>query len=163
MNQALLIIDVQEEYIGDRREEPLYKETFEYINYVSGLFRKKGKKVIVVRHIEGEDTKGMENVNELMLDGTETEVIKSYGNSFWKTDLEKMLREDGTDFLVLCGNAAEFCVLATYNGAIERGFRAAILQNGVFAATDTGLRDIAFNRPVISYQAIEYMLDLQDK
>jgi len=63
------------------------------------------------------------------------------------------------DFLVLCGNAAEFCVLATYNGAVERGFKAAILQNGVFAASETGLKDLADNRPLISYPVVQYILD----
>jgi nicotinamidase-related amidase len=158
MNPALLIIDVQKEYIGYRKSEPLYRETFEYINHVSGLFRDNGKRIYIIRHIESGDGELFGNVEELVTDGSEKEILKKYGNAFWKTNLEQNLRDDGVDFLVLCGNAAEYCVLATYNGAVERGFRAAFLQNGVFSASETGRLDMALNRPLISYQVISYIL-----
>ena len=158
MNPALLIIDVQKEFIGHKKNEPVYRETFEYINYVSEMFRKNNKKVYIIRDIESGDGESFENVEELVTDGSEKEILKKYGNAFWRTDLEHILKDDGIDFLILCGNAAEYCVLATYNGAVERGFKAAFLQNGVFAASETGRMDMAFNRPLISHQVISYML-----
>jgi len=159
MNIALLIIDVQKAYIDDKKGTTLYDTNFEYINETAKLFRENGKPIIVVRDLEGGDGAEYKNVDELITEKSDREVIKYYSNSFWKTDLENILKELNIDFVVLCGNAAEYCVLATYNGALERDFGAAMLQNGIFAATPTGLNDIAFNRAVVSYQVLEYMFE----
>lgn len=158
MNMALVVIDVQEAYIGHRRGEREYSDTFEYINETATLFRKAGKPVIIVRDIESGDGDAYQNVKELVVQDKDPEVLKTFNNSFWKTNLEEILREKNVDFVVLCGNAAEFCVLATYNGARERGFGAAMLQHGIFASRPEGLLDIYNNRPLISYGVISYLL-----
>ncbi|SCY60655.1 isochorismatase family protein [Alkaliphilus peptidifermentans] len=159
MNIALLIIDVQEAFIGQRRGEQGYSNTFEYINETAALFRKAHKPVIIVRDIEGGDDENFQNVKELNVEDSDIEVLKEFSNSFWRTNLEEILKERNVDFVVLCGNAAEHCVLATYNGADERGYGVAMLQNGIFALHPNGLLDIFNNRSVISYQVISYMLN----
>ena len=158
MNIALLIIDVQKAFISHRKGQEEYNRTFDYINHTAFLFREKNKPVIVIRDLADGDDENYQNADELATDEKYIEVIKYYGNGFWKTDLEEILKNLEVDFVVLCGNAAEYCVLATYNGAIERGFGAAMLQNGIFAASRTGLEDSAFNRSVISHQVISYIL-----
>lgn len=158
MNIALLIIDVQEAFIGHRKDEKEYHNTFEYINETAALFRKAGKPVIVIRDMEGGNDSTFQNVEELITQDSDVEVLKVYSNSFWKTNLEEILKEKSIDFVVLCGNAAEYCVLATYNGAIERNFGAAMLQHGIFACHPNGLMDIYNNRALISFQVISYML-----
>lgn len=158
MNVALLIIDVQEAFIGDRKGEKEYYNTFEYINETAELFRKANKPVIVIRDIEGGNDDTFQNVEELVTQDSDIEVLKVFSNSFWKTDLKKILKEKNVDFVVLCGNAAEYCVLATYNGAIERGFGAAMLQHGIFACHPSGLMDIYNNRSLISFEVISHML-----
>lgn len=159
MNIALLIIDVQEAFIGHRKAERQYEYTFEYINETADLFRKAGKPVIIVRHVEGGNDGIFKNVEELSAQDSDIEVLKTFGNSFWKTNLEDILKDRNIDFVVLCGNAAEYCVLATYNGAIERGFGAAMLQHGIFASHPEGLIDIHNNRALISYEVISYILN----
>jgi nicotinamidase-related amidase len=158
MNIALLIIDVQEAFIGHRKEEREYNNTFEYINETAALFRKAGKPVIIIRDIEGGNDDTFQNVEELVVEDSDIEVLKVFSNSFWKTNLEEILRDKNIDFVVLCGNAAEYCILATYNGAIERDFGAAMLQHGIFANHPSGLMDIYNNRSLISYEVISYML-----
>jgi nicotinamidase-related amidase len=158
MNIALLIIDVQEAFIGHRKGQQEYDNTFEYINATADLFRKAGKPVIIVRDIEEGNDDSYQNVEKLIVRDSDIEVLKVFSNSFWKTNLEELLKERNIDFVVLCGNAAEYCVLATYNGAIERGFGAAMLQHGIFAAHPNGLIDIYNNRSLISYGVISYML-----
>lgn len=161
MNIALLIIDVQKAFIGERKGQKEYNNTFEYINETAALFRNAGKPVIIVRDIEGGNDESFQNVEELIVQDSDIEILKSFGNSFWKTNLEDILNEKNVDFIVLCGNAAEYCVLATYNGAIERGFGAAMLQHGIFACNPSGLMDIYNNRSLISYEVISYMLSGQ--
>ncbi|MEX1377814.1 MAG: isochorismatase family protein [Eubacteriales bacterium] len=152
MNIALLIIDVQDAYIGHRKNEPIYEKTFEYINYTSALFRKNGKPVIIVRDIESGDGPEYKNVDELVVENGDIQITKIHNNSFWQTNLKEILDKKKVDFVVLCGNAAEYCVIATYFGAKERGLGAAMLQNGIFAGSETGLLDIALNRPLVSCQ-----------
>lgn len=158
MNIALLIVDVQKAFIGHRKGELEYNDTFDYINCTAELFRKAGKPVIVVRDIEGGEDDSFQNVEELVVKDSDIEVLKRFSNSFWKTNLEEILKEQNVDFVVLCGNAAEYCVLATYNGALERDFGAAMLQHGIFASRPSGLMDIYQNRSMISYSVISYLL-----
>ncbi|MCI3922574.1 isochorismatase family protein [Paenibacillus sp. TRM 82003] len=158
MNIALLIIDVQEAFVGDRRGKKEFEDTLAYINETAKLFRNAGRPVIVVRDIEEGDGERMRNVEELQTGETDFELLKEYSNSFWKTNLEEMLREREVDFVVNCGNAAEHCILATYNGARERGFGTAMLQHGIFAEHPDSLLDIYRNRALISYGVISYML-----
>lgn len=158
MNIALLIIDVQEAFIGHRKEEKEYHNTFEYINETAALFRNANKPVIVIRDIEGGNDDNFQNVEELITEDSDIEVLKEFSNSFWNTNLAEILKEKNVDFVVLCGNAAEYCVLATYNGAMERGFGASMLQHGIFACHPSGLLDIYNNRSLISYEVISYLL-----
>lgn len=158
MKCALVIIDVQEAFIGHRRDEKAYGETFEYINATAALFRKAEKPVIVVRDIEEGDGEAYRNVAELDVKSTDIEVLKKFSNSFWQTDLQEKLTALDVDFVVFCGSAAEYCVLATYNGANERGFSAAMLQHGIFANHEAGLLDLYNNRALISYQVLAYLL-----
>lgn len=158
MNIALLIIDVQKAYIGHRKGEKQYEDTFEYINETAKLFRQSQKPVIVVRDIEGGDRAEFANVEELQVEKSDIEVLKTFSNSFWRTNLEQILKEKKVDFVVICGSAAEYCVLATYNGALEREFGAAMLQHGIFANHPESLIDIYNNRALISYGVISYML-----
>lgn len=158
MNIALLIIDVQEAFIGHRRSEQQFSDTFEYIHATADLFRSAEKPVIIIRDTSEGDGENYKNVKELQTCDTDIEILKMKNNAFWETTLESTLKAHEVDFLVLCGSAAEFCVLATYNGAIERGFGAAMLQNGIFANHDEGLLDLFKNRALISYQVVSYML-----
>jgi nicotinamidase-related amidase len=158
MNAALLIIDVQKAYMKDRRQVQSYNDTFEYINETAALFRRAQKPVIIVRDISCGDGEEYENVPELRVEKGDIEILKSFNNAFWQTKLDEMLKERGVDFLVLCGNTEEYCVLATYNGAAERGYGVSLLQNGIFAAHPEGLMDAYLNRSLISYGALKYFI-----
>lgn len=158
MNVAFLIIDVQEAFLGHRKGTQEYINTLEYINETAALFRKAGKTVVIVRDIKEGSGEAFKNVEALKVEDSDIEILKVSGNSFWKTDLEEILKTKGVDFVVLCGNAAEYCVLATYYGAKERGFGAAMLQHGIFAVHAIGLVDLYNNRSLISYEVISHML-----
>ena len=158
MRIALLVIDVQEEFIGHERGSAIFDETMMYINETVKLFRGAGKPIFVVRDISEGDGPGYENVPELKTEAGDTEILKRYNNSFWKTSLESELRALDVELVVLCGNAAEYCVLATYTGASERDFVPVMLQNGIFAAHEGGLLDAFYNRALIAYDALSYLL-----
>jgi nicotinamidase-related amidase len=82
-------------------------------------------------------------------------IEKNYYNSFWKTDLEEILEKEDVDTVIVSGFAAEFCVAATCNGALERGFDAYLLQDGVAGFTEEGVNLLQAWRPLISAEALK--------
>jgi len=155
MKMALLVIDVQEAFVGDRRGTKSFDKIMNHINYSMALFHEAKLPVVVIRDIEDGDGAEMKNIVELDVNTNDIEVTKTYSNAFWKTNLEDILNDLDVDFLVLCGNAAEYCVGATYNGALEREFRTTLLQNGVFATREENLMIHFYNRELISCTALE--------
>ncbi|MCM3038732.1 cysteine hydrolase [Paenibacillus motobuensis] len=86
-------------------------------------------------------------------------LTKENTNAFWKTELEQLLRDQGIEFLIIAGNAAEHCVLFTYNGALERGFNTVILQNGILSTHNDVITSTYRDRNIISYPVINYLLN----
>jgi len=161
MNIAMLIIDMQKGCMemDDSRETMLLAT--EYINEVSGYFRKAGKPVIVIQDRsvdEGPGSKGYEVIDELVIDETDILIAKTHNNSFHETQLESILHDLGVEFLVISGYAAEYCVLFTYNGARERGFGASLLQHGLAGLSKVRVEDTQLIRSVISYEALEFFM-----
>ncbi len=157
--KALLIIDVQEAYIGERREEPRYQMIMDNINSAAGLFRRNHAPVIVVRDLSDGNDSRFDNVRELIVEDTDHEILKVHNNSFWKTNLDELLRSLSVDWLLLCGNSAEFCVDATYFGARERGYEPQILQGAVFAQTDVGLAAMETVRPMFARPELQTLFE----
>lgn len=160
MKAAFLIIDVQKGYI----ENPDFRKTIlpsvNYINAVSGFFRKQKLPVIVVQHIGGYNPgdEGFEVADEIKTQKSDISIHKTFSNSFWETDLEKILKELEVDTLILSGFAASFCVLATFNGAIERGFKPFILQHGIGGKNQASVDLLHELRSVISYDAVRLLI-----
>lgn len=161
MNPALLIIDLQEGHIPCPRKRGEVEEVCMYINYVSSLFRDAGKPIVVIQDIEvegGIDSEDFAVIPEIELTGGELILHKEWSNAFWKTNLEDVLRQEGVDFVIVCGFAAEHCVTFTYNGAKERGFGAAYLQNGLLGEHPNAVQAVTEVRPLISYPVIASIL-----
>lgn len=156
--EALIIIDMQEGYIGNRRGEKAFENVIGHINYVASIFKKAGKPIILVRDIEEGDTEEFLNVEELKDIEFDREVLKVHNNSFWKTDLEDILKDLEVDMAVLCGSAGEYCISASYFGALERGFKPLLLQNGILSATEAGGQSLVETKPFVSHQALSYWL-----
>ncbi|WP_410768685.1 cysteine hydrolase family protein [Fontibacillus sp. BL9] len=159
MKPALLIIDLQTGFVSGPRRRGEIEGACEYINATSELFRNAGLPVVIVQDTEcGRESEGFELIPEIDVQESDLRVEKEWSNSFWKTPLEELLLEQGVDFVVVCGFAAEHCVTFTYNGARERGFGAAILQNGILGEHPNAVRSVTEARPLISYSVIASML-----
>jgi nicotinamidase-related amidase len=98
-------------------------------------------------------------IPEIQIMDGDLRVTKEYSNAFWKTDLEKILLEQGVDLLILSGYAAEHCVLFTYNGAMERGFKPVILQQGILSSHSDTITATYRDRKLISYPVIEALVN----
>ncbi len=158
---AFLIIDMQKNCKEGTAHLNIFDEAVEYINEVSTFFRERNLPVFIIQDLEGggPETEGFQCVEELIIQDQDIYLQKHYSNAFWQTDLEEKLRAMEVETLIISGFAAEYCVLFTYNGAIERGFKAFMLQNGVAGVSLEGVQSISKLRSVIAYDALEYFLD----
>lgn len=83
-------------------------------------------------------------------------IRKRRSNAFWDTGLEEILRRNSVKLVIVSGFAAENCVLFTYNGAVERDFKEAILHNGIVGERSSPVFDIYRDRNIISYPVTEF-------
>jgi len=161
MRIGLLIIDMQSIYLQDL-EKKLVDNTCEYINYVSDLLRSKDHVVIHIQDIEGmqESNKDIYNIiPEILIKEKDLKLTKENSNAFWQTKLEQILLSNSIEFVIISGFAAEHCVLFTYNGAIERGFKPVILQKGILSKHSDVITSTYRDRNMISYPVIEYIVN----
>jgi nicotinamidase-related amidase len=94
----------------------------------------------------------------LDLEDSDIRVSKFYSNSFWNTELEEHLHKLDIELVVICGFAAEYCVYATYNGAMERGFEPTILQHGIASSNQSYVGFIQNICSTTSITTLEYFL-----
>ena len=135
-----MIIDMQKAYYAGPTV-PQMDAAAEYINYVLPVFREKGLPVIWVYNEDADD--GAVPGNDLYefieaLEPAEGDIKinKTYGNSFNKTDADKILKESGVDTIVMTGFCAEYCVLSTYRGAKDLDYFPVLLKNAIASVSD---------------------------
>ena len=135
MKLALMVIDMQKEFYRGETASQMDKAA-EYINYVIPMFEQKGLPIIWVQDVDEGDgvvpgKEGFEFIDALKPKADAIRIHKTYGNSFNKTDVDKILKDAGIDTIVMTGFCAEFCVLSTYRGAKDLDYFPIILKNGI--------------------------------
>ncbi|SDW90206.1 Nicotinamidase-related amidase [Marininema mesophilum] len=163
MKIGFLIIDMQRAFLQDQMKELNVEGACEYINYVADLLRSSGHHIIHIQDIEGKDETPAELLDiipEINVDEKDTRITKIHSNAFWNTELEHILKNSGVDLVVVSGFAAEHCVLFTYNGALERGFKSVILQNGILSTNIDNISLTYRDRKIISYPVIESIIHI---
>lgn len=160
MKSALLIVDMQKGCKDQASKDSMDSAT-EYINYMSRVFRENNQPVVLIQDVEvggGPGSSEFELLDEIEVSDRDIVIHKNYCNAFWKTELEKTLYDNGVEFVVVCGYSAEYCVLFTYNGGRERGFRTVLLQHGIASGDMNEVKSMQLKRPVISHEALEHFL-----
>ncbi|QKE72805.1 isochorismatase family protein [Arthrobacter citreus] len=161
MKIALLIIDMQKIFLEDKKEQLNVEAACEYINYVAESIRSNKHLVIHVQDVEGADEINSESlaiIPEINVDQQDICIRKEQSNAFWNTELESILIENDVKLVIVAGFAAEHCVLFTYNGAIERGFKAVILQNGILSTKSDIITQTYRDRNIISYNVLPFIV-----
>lgn len=161
MKTALLIIDMQNGFLGEYQDNSPIEEACEVINYVAGLMRQAGQPVVFVR-----DTSEAEEMSKadlaltdlLQVGESDFHLEKQFGNAFFDTELAGLLQEQGVGFVILCGQAAEHCVVFTYGGALEQGLKVTVLQEGVLSLKPGRVEMMMQDRNVISHAAIAALI-----
>lgn len=134
MKPALLVIDFQEAFFGISPETAAsMRAAAHHINQALAFFREKNLPIVVVEHIDESEgvvpgSPGFDTSPLLNLRPEDRRVHKTYGNAFNKTDLESLLRGWGVDTVVISGFCAEYCVMSTFRGAMDRDFTPTLLR-----------------------------------
>lgn len=138
MSNALLIVDVQNDYFPGGRME--LRESVAAMRKIKGVierFRAEGKPVVYVQHVSERagagfflpGTDGAEIHAEIAPRAGEDVVVKHYPNSFRGTDLRELLGRKGVDRLTVVGMMTHMCVDTTVRAAFDLGYEIELLED----------------------------------
>ncbi len=157
MNRALIIIDIQNDYFKDGKNE-LYqpeqaalqaKRTLDY-------FRNKGLPVYHVQHInirEGApfflpDTLGAEIHASVKPQRGEKVFVKHAPNSFFDTGLADELTKKMIDHIIVCGMMSHMCIDTTVRAAQDFGLTTTVLHDAC-TTKDLVWKKITIPAPIV--------------
>ncbi|PLW93661.1 MAG: hypothetical protein C0591_14205, partial [Marinilabiliales bacterium] len=86
-------------------------------------------------------------------------IIKTYPDSFYKTDLDKLLKEKGCNTLFLCGLSSVGCVLATWMGAFNHDYKAFLVKDAIMSHKKDYTTNIEIMFDAAGYDMIEFILE----
>ena len=151
MKIALLVIDMQNDYLYEKRRKRFAYDTRQLTERVNGIihrYRGEARDVIYIRHIiqnlptnrllfgysiagtEGAELYGgLDVVSDNVFD-------KLVGDALSNGELRALIKRNGYDMLHLCGLDECGCVASTALGAARRGIRAEILRDGTATVFD---------------------------
>jgi len=163
MKPALLVMDVQNAWLPYMDEHDK-KVGMEHINWAIDLFRDNGFPVICVYHTDpvngpAPGTEAFEFPKTVTIRDDDPKIVKNYGSAFKKTELDKMLREQGVNTVFLVGLSAVGFVLATYHGADDLDYKVFMVKHALIshdAALTRSVYDICSN---ISPSALKLLLE----
>jgi nicotinamidase-related amidase len=139
VNEALLVIDVQNEYFTGclpvTYPEGSLNKILRAMDYAASV----GIPVAVIQHsAAGEDSPtfrkgsvGWKLHPEIELRKRDILIEKSLPGSFTGTCLEKWLREAGTERVAICGYMAQMCCDTTARQAFHLGFQVDFLSDAI--------------------------------
>lgn len=163
MRPVLLVIDIQERYLPmmDSGETDM---ALRMINGAIWVFRQYDLPVIRVYHSDlqfgpNPDDKDFEFPPSVIIKDEDTKVIKNYPSAFTKTELETILREKSINTVFLCGLSAVGCVLATYYGAMDRGFEVFMVKNAIMSHKAEYTEVVKEITETVSFKTLQFMLE----
>lgn len=132
---ALLIIDVQEAMFSSTKWKAYNEENLqENIRELSCEARENDVPIIYIQHSAEEGdfqlkTKGWEISKKICPMDKDYKITKTECDSFYKTDLKKLLDDLGIERLIICGMQTEYCVDTTCRNAFSKGYELTIVSD----------------------------------
>jgi len=162
MKPALLVIDIQNEYLPLMDEKDKGKG-MNMINAAIRMFRAHGFPIIRVYHTNpgyGPEpgTEDFEFPESVKIEPDDPKIVKNFPNAFKKTELDNMLREQGVNTVFLCGLSAVGCVLATYFGALDLDYNAFMLKDHLISHDSYYTDSVEEIFDALGYKALIVML-----
>jgi nicotinamidase-related amidase len=145
---ALLVLDMQEDFLGENAKAPIKREQIpgitSVVNSLVDDFEKNGQLIIYVKsefpkialgnrirnHAAIVGTPGTEIYNKIKVSGNAI-FSKKKPDAFSNPEFEKYLVSNQINQLVITGVYANQCVLYTSLGALKRKYQIKFVKNGV--------------------------------
>ncbi len=130
---GLLVIDMQ---VGLFEGDPRYDAdgVIERINALAGAVRAAGGRVVFIQHEDDgayvHGAPGWKLLSSLDSRPEDIYVRKTACDSFYRSDLEKVLRERGVERLLMTGCATDFCVDTTIRSAASKDYEVVAVADG---------------------------------
>lgn len=145
MRQALLVIDVQNDYFTEGKS-PLFasESALKQVLQLQAFFRSKRLPIFYIQHIKSDpdadffvlDSPGAALHPALYpFDQKDTIVVKHFPNSFHQTPLLSILSAANIDQLVICGMMSHMCVDSTTRRAAELGYQPIVVHDACTTKT----------------------------
>ncbi len=156
MREALLIIDVQNDYFPGGKNELVH--AYEAEKRIQGLIaesRAIGRPIIYIQHFNPPDddfflegTEGAEISERIRPEKGDKIIVKRYPNSFLGTELDAYLESLQADTLIICGMMTHMCVDTTVRAAMDYGYQVKL------AADACATMDLKLNGEVIPAETV---------
>jgi nicotinamidase-related amidase len=127
MKKALLIIDVQQGLFDDAPRPFEADAVLDRINALTAKARAAGSPVVWIQHERPEgflahESESWQLQSRLVTAPGDKRLRKTTPDSFLRTPLQEWFTQWGTQQVVICGYASEFCVDTTTRRAAAQGF-----------------------------------------
>ena len=148
--RALLVIDLQKGIISQRD----CSNEIDKIRWLIEAFKCKNMPIIFTKHLDEnvesplyKNCEGIEIIDNLDINAKYI-VEKSKPDSFFNTNLEKILKNEGITELVICGFNTEYCCLFTSIVAADKNFKVYFIED----ATGTVCDENTYEMPGLDIQ-----------
>ncbi|SFE75607.1 cysteine hydrolase family protein [Alteribacillus iranensis] len=138
MSTALIIVDIQNDYFPNGKMELSQPEAAAAnAGKLLDHFRKNNDPVFHVQHLAQDEglgfflpnTEGADIHKAVKPLEQETVITKHAPNSFFQTDLDHKLEENGVTKVVICGMMTHMCIDATVRSAVEHGYDSTLVED----------------------------------
>jgi nicotinamidase-related amidase len=141
LNQALLVIDAQQELIEGKTGEECVFNKDELIGNINAVIEKAMEMDHLVLFIRDKDVaegkgKGFQIHQEIKVPAAARIFDKKATNSFYATPLLGVLNENQIDHLIIMGCKTEHCIDTAVRAATVSGFDVTLVEDG-HSTTDT--------------------------
>jgi len=131
---GLLVIDMQVGLFEGESPRHNADDVIRRINALARAVRGKGGSVVLVQH-EGDEayahgSREWQLLPTLDRCPEDLKVRKTACDSFYRSDLDKLLRERGIDRLLVTGCATDFCVDTTIRSAASKDYEIIVVADG---------------------------------
>ncbi|MHA3735779.1 cysteine hydrolase family protein [Pseudomonas sp. Eth.TT006] len=142
MSSALLIIDVQQALCAGEYQCFDIQRVIATINQLSKRARDAGVPVVLIQHEETDSplahgAAGWQLAEGLLTDAKDLRVRKTTRDSFYQTELGKLLPIEDFERLIICGLQTDYCVNATVRQAHNLGYDV-VLTADAHSTVDNG-------------------------
>jgi len=168
MKPALLVIDVQNAFLGSSLGEESLRAAIPHVRAAVALFRKRGLPVVCIQQIDAKHglqpgATGFEPPDDLGILPSDLHIHKLYDNAFNKTSLLDHLRVFTVDTVVATGYCAEYCVLSTCRGAEDNDLRALVLQGTLASDKPDNVGFVESISETITMDALQALLSADER